>query len=580
MRSVTDYFIPDDFAAADTIKRRQAEVAVKTVFVLVPWGVISAIYVYWLLGTASAAFAIATVTFLVALSPLVLRQTGSLKLASLFILLPLFLAFSGWALATGGVLAPGASWLTFLPLLVLIFHGVKMATVWVLLVLLTWTAMYVGGDLGIIEALDVTDERFPIRRMLELVVLSTTTFGLFYLKDSLQDWLIGTVKTKEGETRAVLETAPDGILTLNPTGIVLSANEAATRIFEKSSTELVGATIESLIPTLTSRHLLVDQESLTRFGTTEEHSGQRNGARFPVEIAFGLLDNGRQHIVLVMRDITARKETESELRRARDQAMEANLAKSSFLANMSHELRTPLNAVIGYSEMIVEEIDHIRQSNEPGAEVASQFIPDLERIELAGQHLLSLINDTLDLSKIEAGKITTHIERFAVEELLQDIMTTVRPLARKRDNTLELDLDDDIGEMCTDATKVRQILFNLLSNACKFTRQGNIRLAASLGEENDQIVFAVEDTGIGMSREHIDTIFDAFSQADASTTREFGGTGLGLTIASHFCDLLGGDIEVTSTLGEGSRFTVRLARDLSEPRYQAESDSKLSSKGV
>ncbi len=573
MSSLADRFIPDDFAAEGDVERRQAQIAVRTVFVLVPWGLASSVFVYWLLGSATAALAVSVGPLVVALAPLVLRQTGSLSVASLFIFIPLFVSFSGWAVATGGVLAPGASWLLLIPLLGVIFRGVKTATVWMVLVLLTWTAMFFAGQAGVIASVDVTGSRFPARRMIELFALSTTVYGLFYLKDSLQGWLIGTVEKKEAETRAVVETAPDGILTVDASGRVQSANEAAARIFGRNLAELEGAEIDSLIPTLSARPSVFDPEPMSSFGATEEHTGVRCDEEFPVEIAFGLLDDELRDVVLVLRDITERKEAEFELRQARDEALEASRAKSTFLANMSHELRTPLNAVIGYSEMITEEIEYVRESGEAGADIAAQFIPDLKRIESAGHHLLLLINDILDLSKIEAGKMTTHVDAFDLEELVDDIITTIRPLANKSQNTVEVDLDDDLGVVRTDSTKVRQILFNLLNNSCKFTDQGIVRLEASLDEERDQIVFVVEDTGIGMTDEHMAEVFEAFSQADDSTTREFGGTGLGLTITSHFCSLLGGDIDVSSTYGEGTRFTVRLARDLSSPEDLGEGDT-------
>lgn len=236
---------------------------------------------------------------------------------------------------------------------------------------------------------------------------------------------------------------------------------------------------------------------------------------------------------------------------ARDDAEAANRTKSAFLANMSHELRTPMNAIIGYSEMLAEEAED--------AGVA-EFIPDLNKIQSAGKHLLSLINDILDLSKIESGKMTVYLEAFDVKALVEDVASTVKPLLAKNNNQLILDIQPNLGAMTSDLTKVRQTLFNLLSNASKFTENGTITLSLQLDESSisPNVRFAVQDTGIGMTPEQCGKLFQAFSQADASTTRKYGGTGLGLAISRKFCQLLGGDITVSSIEGVGSTFTVVL----------------------
>ena len=236
---------------------------------------------------------------------------------------------------------------------------------------------------------------------------------------------------------------------------------------------------------------------------------------------------------------------------ARDDAEAANRTKSAFLANMSHELRTPMNAIIGYSEMLAEDAED--------AGVA-EFIPDLNKIQSAGKHLLSLINDILDLSKIESGKMTVYLEAFDVKSLVEDVAATVKPLLAKNSNQLVMDIEPGLGAMTSDLTKVRQTLFNLLSNASKFTENGTITLSAHVIKNgvSANVSFTVTDTGIGMTPEQCGKLFQAFSQADASTTRKYGGTGLGLAISRRFCQILGGDITVTSTPGTGSTFTVLL----------------------
>ena len=575
MSGLTNFFIPPDFAPDNDIERRRAEIAVKTVYVLFPWGVISSLFVLWLTGSFTATAYTAASPLMIAIAPFALRYTRSLNIASLFILIPMFASFTRWSVTTGGVVAPGTSWLLLLPVMALIFCGMRTAIIWLIVVVVTWSVIFAGGQMGYIAPIDVTEDRFPARRMIELMALGTTVFGLFYLKDNLQSWLISKVRKKEAETRAVVETAPDGILTVDFEGTILSGNDAASRIFGHDRQELLQKNIESLITTFPADGLRAAFEQRTPFGTTEEHQGHRRGEEFPLEVAIGILDDEeRPRAVLVLRDITDRKLFEEKLRQARDAALEASQAKSIFLANMSHELRTPLNAVIGYSEMILEEIEYSRQSGQTGTDAAAEFVPDLERIHSAGRHLLSLISHILDLSKIEAGKMTTHIERFDIPELVNDIVATIQPLANQNENQLRIKLAEDLSTMCSDSTKVRQILFNLLSNACKFTTKGIITLSAELDSESDQVIFSVQDTGIGMTAEQAAKVFDAFNQADGSTTREFGGTGLGLTITSHFCALLNGEIGVSSSPGEGTTFTARIARNLEEhPEAQKDEPS-------
>jgi signal transduction histidine kinase len=271
---------------------------------------------------------------------------------------------------------------------------------------------------------------------------------------------------------------------------------------------------------------------------------------------------------------------------ANERLAEASQHKSQFVANMSHELRTPLNAIIGYSEMLQEEAEDLD---------ADAFLPDLQRINGAGKHLLGLINDILDLSKIEAGRMDLFLETFSISDLIRDVRGIVQPLVEKNGNTLVVECSDDIGSMHADQTKVRQTLFNLLSNAAKFTAQGTIELRVARGEGRGEceygvvgtlteaddeagaassaptdtaqplaprpsplITFTVSDTGIGMTEEQLSRLFEAFSQAEASTRSRYGGTGLGLAISRHFCRLMGGDLTVESAHGQGSTITIKV----------------------
>ncbi|GJD48282.1 Sensor histidine kinase RcsC [Methylobacterium crusticola] len=256
-------------------------------------------------------------------------------------------------------------------------------------------------------------------------------------------------------------------------------------------------------------------------------------------------------------DITDRKEAEAEVERARQAAEAANRAKSQFIANMSHELRTPLSAVIGYSEMLAEELEDLGQA---------ALLPDLRKIEASARHLLGLINDVLDISKIEAGRMTVAAEDFAVAAMLDDVAAATESLVLKRRNRLVLDAPGALGTMRQDQGKVRQCLVNLLGNAAKFTEDGTITLGArrTLEDGAAWLTFAVTDTGIGLTEEQIGRLFERFAQADESTTRQFGGTGLGLAITRAFCRRMGGDIAVASVHGAGATFTVRLPARLPE----------------
>lgn len=258
---------------------------------------------------------------------------------------------------------------------------------------------------------------------------------------------------------------------------------------------------------------------------------------------------------LLRLEIAQRKQVENALTDAVHKAEAASRAKSAFLANMSHELRTPLNAIIGYSEILVEE------AVEEGWE---SIVPDVNKILSAGQHLLSLINDILDLSKIEAGRMDLYLETFDLPALVDDVVTTVRPLVEKNRNRLEVICPKDIGSIYADLTKVRQILFNLISNALKFTEEGIVQLRVTRDRlnNNDWVSLYVSDTGIGISPEQQDRLFEAFIQGDNSTTRKYGGTGLGLAISRRFCQMMGGDIRVESQEGVGSTFTVHLKADM------------------
>jgi len=280
------------------------------------------------------------------------------------------------------------------------------------------------------------------------------------------------------------------------------------------------------------------------------------------QLASVALENARLYAA-AQQELAERKRAQEELALARDQALAANRAKSTFLANMSHELRTPLNHIIGYSEIMLEEAREAGQVS---------FASDLEKIRGAGKHLLTLISDLLDISKIEAGKMTLTLETFEIRALANDVLAAVGPLAEKNANTLQANCPADIGLIRTDVGKLRQMLVNLLNNSAKFTQQGTITLTITrqTGAAGDEIIFQVEDTGFGMTQEQMEHLFQPFTPGDASLTRKHGGTGLGLALCYRLSQMMGGDISAESRPHQGSVFTLRLPAEVPERKDKPE----------
>lgn len=405
--------------------------------------------------------------------------------------------------------------------------------------------------------------------------------------------------------RMAFESVPDALLIVNRDGTITLINSQLERLFGYRRGELIGQAVEVLLPERFrqshpgQRSTYFDAPHVRPMGANLDLSARHAvGHEFPVEISLSPIQTQvGLMVVATIRDFSEKKKTEDQLRqwnltlesrvaertaelsasnrslqaeiqvrlraeaevlrinadlaRARDEAIAANEIKDQFLANMSHELRTPLNAVIGYSELL--QLTCAQRQDDA-------YLADLQRINQAGKHLLALINDILDLSKIAAGKMRMELEIVSVEPLLEELRETVRPLAAQNGNLLEIRLVEPLGLVCVDPTRLRQCLLNLLSNACKFTQQGQVVLSA--GEEQvdgrNWLALRVEDTGVGMSDEQIARLFQPFTQADNSTTRKFGGTGLGLVITRKLCEAMNGRISVASELGTGSTFTIHL----------------------
>ena len=362
------------------------------------------------------------------------------------------------------------------------------------------------------------------------------------------------IQESEQRLRVVAEAAPMAVVIVTfDDGIIRYANQRFGEMFELKGSSALGVQAKTLYADPQHRERFIG--ALTEHGHVEGMEmllKRAGGEEFWALIASQRVQfEGRPAMINGLADISDRKRMEGELHKAIWASEQATRAKSDFLASMSHELRTPLNAIIGYSEMLVEDAESAGRE----AETA-----DLRKIQDAGKHLLGLIDNILDLSKIEAGKMTLYLETFELRPMIDGVAATVIPLAKKTSNALVVDCADEVGTIHSDLTKVRQILFNLLSNASKFTRNGTITLTAlrNTKEAGDWIEFQVRDTGIGMTPDQQAKVFEAFTQADDSTTRAYGGTGLGLAITKSFCRLMGGDVTLTSEAGKGTTFVVRL----------------------
>ncbi len=338
----------------------------------------------------------------------------------------------------------------------------------------------------------------------------------------------------------------------------IAVNHAAVEHYGYTRDEFLNMTVADIRPLQKVPRLLENISQVDvgiDFASVWQHQ-TKNGTIIDVEItSYAMIFDSRNAELVMAHDVTDRLQAEAELYKAKEAAEAASLAKSQFLANMSHELRTPLNAIIGYSEILQEDALDLGEAD---------FVEDLQRIHNSGQHLLTLINDILDLSKIEAGHAELELATFDVSEVVQDVARTVEPLFFRNTNRLNVEFPPNIGELHSDQIKLTQILFNLLSNAAKFTQKGTITLSiertknAENSWDSEQLIFKCIDTGIGMTPEQIQKLFQPFTQADTSTTRKYGGTGLGLAIAQKYSQMLGGEITVSSEIGKGSTFILML----------------------
>jgi len=377
-------------------------------------------------------------------------------------------------------------------------------------------------------------------------------------------------RNQEYLNQVLLDAIPCPVFYKDVNGVYLACNTAYEKYQGFPKDQLVGKTVYEMWPKdlaetydARDRALLEQMTVQTYESSVVDADGRRSFVLF-YKAPFRAKDGSVGGLVGTILDISQLKETQAALEEAKEQAEVANRAKSAFIANMSHELRTPLNAIIGYSEMLQEEAEDFESES---------LVPDLQKISTAGTHLLSLINAVLDLSKIEAGKMDLYLETFEIAGILRDVTAVIKPVVEKNSNTLRVVADGDLGVMRADLTKVRQSLFNLLSNASKFTEKGAIVLEVArtpgLEGSDGSVYFRISDSGIGLTEEQMSRLFQEFTQADASTTRKYGGTGLGLALSRRFCRMMGGDITVESEYGVGSTFTIRLPANVERARQVA-----------
>ncbi|MGD1805887.1 ATP-binding protein [Dapis sp. BLCC M126] len=408
----------------------------------------------------------------------------------------------------------------------------------------------------------------------ELAVLAASfnsmTDQLRELIHSIED-RVEDLHKSEAKNRALLNAIPDLIFWFSREGDFLYYKPSRKDEFSWSSNELIDKKVSEILPESAAQQYLqyIDEALETGDIIIFEYEWFLDEKLHYFEAR--IVASGKNEVLAIVRDITESKLANKELLEAKEAAEAANVAKSLFLANMSHELRTPLNAIIGYSDLLKEE------SQDLGYE---DFIPDLDQIKTSGLHLLAIIQDILDISKLESGQMTLYEEEFDIHTFINEVQSIVQPLILKNNNSFEICCHSEIGTIFTDRTKLKQILLNLLSNASKFTKEGIITLKvvreehighngngsntlAIEGKDLDdqvlnQIIFSVTDTGIGMTKQIAEKIFQPFIQGDYSTTKKYGGTGLGLSICQKFCEMMGGRITVESSEGIGSTFTVNL----------------------
>ena len=576
MEQTVRRFMPEG-ELEDSNKLFRARVVVALSFALAVFGPIYAAILFVVTGTRAEPVATMLATLGVVAGPFLMKARVPL------VVVGNWLTFCGYALfafvASRELGLAVLIWQVVFAMFAALIAGKRSALSWLVIMSATTAYFYVSLIRGappegvLLNTTQLIWEMSLVIGMFAAVMVLTLTY------ETIKEWAIAEVRRSEAQTRAIFDAAPDGILTLSSRGEVGRANAAAIELLGYEHQELLNVPFFKMVPQIaqsspTSPHAAEEasQEGqdeifrqarpnregisawLGRGHETEAH--RRDGRAFPAELSLTRIDE-EERFVAILRDITERREFQESLKIARDQAVEANHAKSRFLANISHELRTPLNAIIGYSELILDDLQELEKVD------SADLRPDVSKIGKAGRHLLGLINQVLDLAKVEAGKMDVYVETIDVRELIEEVSDTIMPVISKNKNVLEVSLTQAPPTLRSDRMKLRQVLINLLSNASKFTEEGSIEVRVATISES-HCCFEVIDSGIGIAPEKLEALFEAFRQADDSTTREYGGTGLGLTISRHFAELMGGTIGVESEMGKGSTFRVTIPMRLDE----------------
>ncbi len=372
--------------------------------------------------------------------------------------------------------------------------------------------------------------------------------------------LLRNIQANEERFRLLSNWSPVGIFQTDAEGKFTYTNRKWHDILDVPETQIIDGDWIDVVVHGEDRDLVYQtwQNSLERMeGYTLKfrlvtHSGATRWVH--VQTTPLLANQELSGFIGTIEDITEYKLNEQQILNAKESAEAIARAKAEFLSGMTHELRTPLNAIIGYSEMLSEDVS------------GEGYGEDLEKITSASKYLLNLINNVLDLSKVEANRMTLYLEDFNVSLLIKEVVSTIQPLVKKNNNILEVEIQPEVQAMYADSTKVRQVLYNLLSNACKFTKEGKITLQVQSLQQNDieYIRFSVIDTGIGLTEEQLEKLFQKYAQADASIARDYGGTGLGLVLTQQFCNMMGGSVHVSSQHGTGSEFSILLPRQVTK----------------
>ena len=467
------------------------------------------------------------------LSAILIKRRGAIKISGHILCTALWCGIGAGIYTLGYLTSNSIPWVALIPVIALIFGGLRVGLVWLAI---SW-GIFITVQLALPASSAVADATLyhnaTPHRIVTTTVYMLLLVGMIAATEWIREWTFKKLRFEEQQTKNIMEVFPDGIATIDASGEVLEMNLAAKRIFDEFGREELLAFADNM------------KEARADWSNEEVYLELEY-------LAVHTLDENETWI-LIIRDVTAARLNALTLKRTMEAANRASDAKTQFVAMLSHELRTPLNAVVGYSELILDALD----DEDPMAATE-----DAQNLQLATKHLRALIDATLDLAKIESGKLLLDLSEVSIAVMLREVSRAMRPMIEENNNTLVLDIDEEIDDLTlqTDNLKLRQVLINLLSNAAKYTENAEVRLHAS--RSPDGLTICVSDQGEGMSEQTLARVWEEFVQADETALSQNGGTGLGLALVKRLSHLLGGHIEVESSLGEGTTFTLMLPHEL------------------